>query len=125
VNRKKESLRSPRRILGAREPGKRGLVVAKEGFCARPREKSPIAVTKQVVMCPPRSKNSNSGHKTSSYVPANNKKHAQRSQNKQLCARQHKKSPTAVTKQAVLCPPTTKISNNRNKKFILAQTNPK
>jgi hypothetical protein len=80
-------------------------VVAKEGFCARPREKSPTAVTKQAVMCPPTTKITHSGNKTSSYVPAINKKHPQRSQNKQLCARQQQKTPIAVTKQAVMYPP--------------------
>jgi hypothetical protein len=50
MNREKERLLSPRKVLGACEQEKRGRAVTKEVFCAHQQQKSPTAVTKQEVM---------------------------------------------------------------------------
>jgi hypothetical protein len=46
VNSGKERLRSPRKVLGAREQGKRAFAVAKKFFCARQQRKSSKKGTK-------------------------------------------------------------------------------
>jgi hypothetical protein len=52
--------------------------------CARQCEKSSTAATKQAGMCPPTTKITHSGNKTSSNVPANNKNQHQQEQKPQF-----------------------------------------
>jgi hypothetical protein len=107
VNPKKEEMRSPRKVLGARKPQKRGDTVAKKGSWS-----------------PQTPKKRRYGRQERFLEPANSKKVEVRSPRKVLGARKLQKSEGAVAKKGSWSPQTPKKRRYGRQERLLERPHP-